>query len=153
MLTAPCINKGRLKNIFRRPFNESKKLTALQPSPFKMIDIRHFADISGAADRIIYFGRMPPLFEAGTNFAVGQGRYINLYFGFGILTAPYRIGLNTQIRRPRSGTDGFFQRIIGISVQNLHARFIIAACFLINLLHQTDLGGIVSACKRDRRHQ
>ena len=147
------VNKGRLKNIFRRPFNESKKLTALQPSPFEMIDIRHFADISGAADRIIHFGRLPPLFEAGTNFAVGQGRYVNLYFSFRILTVPYRIGLYAQIRRPRGSTDGFFQRIIGISVQNLHARFIIAACLLINLLHQTDLGGIVSACKRDRRHQ
>ena len=147
------VNKGRLKNIFRRPFHVFDKLTALQPSPFKMIDIRHFADISRAADRIIHFGRLPPLFEAGTNFAVRQGRHADLDFSFRILTVPYRIGLNTQIRRPRSGTDGFFQRIIGISVQNLHARFIIAACFLINLLHQTDLGGIVSACKRDRRNQ
>ena len=92
-----------------------------------MIDIRHFADISGAVDRIIHLDGTAPLFEAGTNFAVGQGRHVDLGFGFGVRTVPYRIGLYTQIRRPRSGTDGFFQRIVGISVQNLHARFIIAA--------------------------
>ena len=153
MSTAPNINKGRLKSVFRRPFNESNTLTALQPSAFKMIDIRHFADISGAVDRIIYLDGTAPLFEAGTNFAVGQSRHADLYFGFRILTAPYRISLHTQIRRPRSGADGFFQRSICISVQNLHALFIIAACFLINFLNQMNLGGIVSACKRDRRHQ